>query len=305
MSPVRPLLNTWMRLVEKPRVRRANHPALLRRALERNRRIFFHPPRGTQQSWTRLGCIDALEVVPPNLSDTRRVLFYIHGGGFTFGSPRTHAALAAQLAHRLGIRAVLPRYGLAPEAPYPAAPDDIAAAWRGLIDQSTAPGDVILGGDSAGGALAFGLSSTLCTTGAAKPMAVFGFSPLTDLRYSGESFARNAKRDVFLPAQSAAKLTELFFPDGFVEDARVSPLAGDHTGAPPYWVTVGDTEILLDDARRLVALAQDSGVEATLVLRRDLPHVWPIMHAILPEARQTLDQLAGWIRQQPGWRDES
>jgi acetyl esterase/lipase len=296
------MLNGWRRRIEKPRIARAKDPKPLRRALETQARMFFHAPRGTQQSWTMLGKVDALEVVPANLDDTGRVLFYIHGGGFTFGSPRTHAALAAQLAHRLRIRAVLPRYRLAPEAPYPAAPDDIRAAWDGLMAQGIAAGDVVLGGDSAGGALAFGL---LCDLGARKepmPSAVFGFSPLADLTYSGESFQTNAAADAVLPAGSAAALAELFLRGQPCDDPRVSPLCGAFKNPPPVWITVGDTEILLDDARRLAALCQQGGAPATLVERRDLPHVWPIFHNILPEARETLDQLATWIRQQPAWR---
>ena len=305
MSLRRHMLNAWLRRVEKPRIARAKDPKPLRRALETQARLFFHAPRGTQKSWTMLGNIEALEVVPANLGDSGKVLFYIHGGGFTFGSPRTHAAMVAQLAHRLGLRAVLPYYRLAPEAPYPAAPDDIRAAWDGLTAQGVAASDIIIGGDSAGGALAFGLLSDLCAQGAAMPAAVFAFSPLADLTYSGESFASNAQADAVLPADSASALAELFLRGQPCDDPRVSPLCGQFKDTPPVWITVGDTEILLDDARRLAVLCQQGGADATLIERQDLPHVWPIFHNILPEARETLDQLAAWIRQQPGWQGES
>lgn len=305
MSLRRPLLNAWLRRIEKRRIARATDPAPLRRALEVQARYFFHAPRGTQQSWTRLGPIDALEVVPANLGDSDKVLFYIHGGGFVFGSPRTHAAMLAQLSHRLGVRAVLPRYRLAPEAPYPAAPDDIRAAWDGVMAQGVAPSNVIVGGDSAGGALALGLVCDLCKNGAPVPAGVFAFSPLTDLTHSGESFTRNAKADAVLPAEGAQTLGRHFLRGTPCADPRVSPLEGDFSGAPPVWLTVGDTEILLDDARRVYEKCRAQGGDATLRVRRDLPHVWPIFHNILPEARETLDDLAAWIRQRPGWQAES
>jgi acetyl esterase/lipase len=268
-------------------------------------KLFFHPPRGTRKSWTSLGGIEALKMVPPAGKGSDKTVFYIHGGGFTFGSPSTHAAMAAQLAERIGACAVLPKYRLGPEDPYPAAPDDVRAAWDGLMALGVAPSDVVIGGDSAGGALGFGLLADLVQQDAPLPAAVFGFSPLTDLSYSGESFVRNAEVDAVLPASSAPALSEMFLSGKPCDDLRVSPLSGSFTGAPPLWMTVGDTEILQDDARRLTALCRAQGVDATLVEVHDVPHVWPIFHNILPEARESLYQLAAWIRQQPGWQGES
>ena len=305
MSFQRHLINRWLRMVEKPRIARATTPEPLRRALEFQSRLFFHAPRGTRKSWTTLGPIDALEMVPPAGAGADKTVFYIHGGGFAFGSPKTHAAMAAHLAQRIGARAVLPKYRLAPEHPYPAAPDDVRAAWDGLMALDIAAKDVVVGGDSAGGALAFGLLNDLVKEKAPLPAGTFGFSPLVDLSYSGDSFRSNAEADVVLPASSAPALSDLFLGGQPCEDPRVSPLNGAFQGASPVWMTVGDTEILRDDARRLTQLCKTQGVDATLVEVHDLPHVWPIFHNILPEGRQTLDQLGAWIRQLPGWQGES
>lgn len=299
------LLNRWLRMVEKPRIRRADHPAPLRRALEFQSKLMFHPPRGTKKRWVELGSRNALEVTPEGAEASSKVIFYIHGGGFTFGSPRTHAAMVAQLANRVGARGLLPSYGLAPENPFPAAPDDVRAAWDGLIGQGVSPSDVIIGGDSAGGALAFGLLTQLCAEKAGLPAGVFGFSPLTDMTHAGASFTQNAQSDVLLVADKAADMNRMFLGNHSPKEPRVSPLFGGFKGAPPVWITVGDTEILLDDARSLAQLCEEHGVSTTLVERRDLPHVWPIFHNMLPEARETLDQLADWIKQQPGWQGES
>ena len=70
MSLRRRFLNNWLRAVEKPRMRRAEHPAPLRRALEVQARIFFHAPRGTRKSWITLGPVNALEVLPALPRDT-------------------------------------------------------------------------------------------------------------------------------------------------------------------------------------------------------------------------------------------
>lgn len=303
MSYRRRGLNLWLRTVEKRRLR-TGAPATLRRALEVQARLFFYPPRGTQTRWDMFGGIDCLEITTKR-SRTDHVLFYIHGGGFVFGSPDTHSAMVAQLAHRIGARAILPRYGLGPEAPFPAAPSDVMLAWRGLMAQGVPASDVVIGGDSAGGALAFGLLATLLADGADLPGAVFGLSPLTDLTCSGECFHTNAPHDVVLPAERAAELMDLFLQGASPDHPSVSPLFANLEGAPPAWITVGDTEILRDDARRLAEMLRRDGTDVTFIERHDLPHVWPFFHNVLPEARETLDALALWIRQRQGWQDES
>ena len=293
------LLNRWLRVVEKRRLQTGT-PAALRRALLAQSRLFFHGPRGTTHKWTSYGGIPCKEVAVPSSIDAR-VLFYIHGGGFVFGSPDTHSAMAAQLAHRIGAKAVLPRYGLAPEMRFPVAPHDVRAAWDGLITSGVDPQNVVLGGDSAGGAMAFGLIANLSAQKGKMPGAMFAFSPLTDLTFSGASLKKNAESDVILPAERATELAELFLNGQSGKSPEVSPLHGSFTGGPPAWITVGDTEILLDDARRLGARLKEDGVEVKLIVENDLPHVWPIFHNILPEGRQTLDALGKWIRQQQSW----
>ena len=91
--------------------------------------------------------------------------------------------------------------------------------------------------------------AALCAEGAAKPGAVFGFSPLTDMTFSGPSFIENADSDVLLPADRAVALAEMFLQGHPGDDPDVSPLFARFDGSPPAWITVGDTEILLDDAR--------------------------------------------------------
>ena len=99
------VINKWLRLVEKPKMQRAQGPEPLRRNLEFQAKVMFFPPRGTTQVWETLNhgaaSVPALRVTPKH-AVSGRVVLYIHGGGFVFGSPRTHAAMAAQLGRRIG-----------------------------------------------------------------------------------------------------------------------------------------------------------------------------------------------------------
>ena len=296
MSALRPLLNTYLRYTEKPHLRRVSTPAQLRRSFEAKARLFFHAPWSMQTEWGMLAGRDALWA-RPRRADADVTLLYFHGGGYVFGSPRTHAAMVAALAKRAGATAVLPSYPLAPEHPFPAALDHARAAYEACQAQGRA---VVMGGDSAGGGLVLSLLAHLLAEGAAMPRAVFAFSPLTDLTFSGPSFRDNAEADVELPAERANELAQMYLGDTDPRDQRVSPLFADFTGAPPIWITAGDTEILRDDSRRMIDRLLSVQVDATYVEERDLPHVWPIFHNTLPEARRTLDILAAWLRDHTG-----
>ena len=65
-------------------------------------------------------------------ADTGRVLLFLHGGGYELGSLRSDGELAARLGRASGMRVLFPEYRLAPEHPFPAAIDDVLAAWRWL-----------------------------------------------------------------------------------------------------------------------------------------------------------------------------
>lgn len=293
------ILNHYLRWTEKPFLSRVSSPAALRRNLEIKAKVFFHGPRGTAHDWKDLAGAPALHITPRGV-EGRRTILYLHGGGHVFGSPSTHAAMVAHLAKRAGANAVLPRYPLAPENPFPAAPDHCLAAYRALLATGADPREVVVGGDSAGGNLAFALLADLSAAGDPLPAGVFGLSPLTDLAFTGESYVRNAVADVELPAERLREVALGYLGACSPDYPRASPLYADFTGAPPVWLAVGDTEILFDDTRRLAAHLEAQGVSVDLTIEQDLPHVWPLFHNLIPEANVTLDQLAGWIRAQTG-----
>ncbi len=290
MSWQRPVLNLMLRLTEKPQLARGA-PEKLRRNFEFKARHLFRMPKGARVT----GRSDKGLWVEGKGASRAKVIFYVHGGGFVFGSPRTHQAMLARLSEMTGAAAYLPFYRLAPEHVFPVAGEDVLAAYLSLLDAGISPENIVMGGDSAGGCLILSLLQHLLTASLPLPAATFAFSPVTDLTFSGESFRANTRADVVLPANRATEMTGMYLKDHDPNDPLVSPLFADFSGASPVWLTVGDTEILCDDTRRLAEAMAQVGVDVTCEVERDLPHVWPIFQGWLPEADQTLQQLAQWL----------
>ena len=146
-------LDLYLRLREKPRLARATSVAAARARMERVTRL-VPLPRGLAVGEGRLGGRPALRIAPPPGGG---LLLWLHGGAYCLGSHRTHAPLVAALALRAGVGAALPDYRLAPEHAFPAAFEDARAAWDALVAEGWPPRRIALGGDSAGGGLAFAL----------------------------------------------------------------------------------------------------------------------------------------------------
>ena len=226
-----------------------------------------------------------------------RVLFYLHGGAYVSGSPRTHRALAANLAHVAGARALTVDYRLAPEHPFPAPVEDATAAYRWLLANDVQPAQTIVAGDSSGGGLALAILVALRDAGDPLPAASVCLSPWTDLAATGESWVARVKADLILEPPMLKEAAQLYLGDANPRTPLASPLYADLAGLPPLFIQVGTDEILLSDATRLADRAQAAGVDVTLDVWKGMMHGWQLMAKVLPEGRQALDRVGAFIRE--------
>lgn len=202
------------------------------------------------------------------------VLLYFHGGGFVRGAARVTAHLTAALLRHLDGRAVSLDYRLAPEHPFPAAPDDCLAAYRELLESGVDPRRLVIAGDSAGAALAVVTMVRARDAGLPLPAAAALFSPVADLTLGGTSIRSKAGVDpIFTPAEFEW-LFEQYVPDGDKSAPQVSPVFADLTGLPPLLIQVGSSELLLDDAVRLAGRAGADEVAVTLEIAPRELHVF-------------------------------
>lgn len=225
-------------------------------------------------------------------SDTGRVVLYLHGGAFVAESPVAHCSLLARLCQQAGARGFYVAYRLAPEHPYPAAPDDCLAAYRYLLSQGVASSRIVIAGDSAGGGLTAVTAMRIRDLGLPAPAGLIMISPLLDLTFSGKSVRRNDGLDPLFRGPVADALAPNYVPGGDVRDPYVSPLFGDVAGLPPALVLVGSSEILLDDSVRFT----DRADHAELQVWHDMPHIFPIVDR-LDEAGKAVQEMARFVEE--------
>lgn len=238
---------------------------------------------------------DVADRAAPRTSPPDAVVFYLHGGGYIFGSPKTHRQIAIALARVLDAPAWSLDYRLAPEHPYPAALDDAVRGYR-HIRAEYPRARILVAGDSAGGGLALALMLRLRAEGVALPAGFIGYSPWTDLAVTGDSVAINAGRCAMFTPRGLMQAARLYVGAADARDPMISPLYGDLAGLPPLLLFASDDETLRDDTLRLAARARAAGVDVELVVERGLPHVWPIFVRLTPESRRALDTAAAFGR---------
>lgn len=224
------------------------------------------------------------------------VLFYIHGGGFIFGSADTHKHMVADIAGQLGIKAVLPNYRLAPENPYPAGFDDVVTSYQALLEMGYKAKNIIIGGDSAGGCLAFALLAYIKANDLPMPACTFTFASLTDMDMRSESLVGNARSDCVLSHGRFDNLLDAYASGADLKSPYISPIHGNFTGAGPVLLQAAKGEMLLDDSKTMYKHLTEQGVDARLSLFDNSFHVFQMLRGVVPEANQAITEVVDFIR---------
>ena len=224
-----------------------------------------------------------------------RLVIYVAGGGFCFDANDTHRNFVDEIAGALGADACLIRYRLAPEHPFPAALDDVSEGLE-LLLRERGPENVVVIGDSAGAALLLSSLVACRSLGRPVPARLVLLSALTDMAMTGLSNVANAELDPLFGPQAIIHKAHHYLQGVNPTLPEASPYWGDVVGLPPCLFLVGDTEVMLDDSRRFVEKALNSGVDARLRIYAEAPHTMPLM-ADLPEATEARQDIITFLRE--------
>ena len=235
-------------------------------------------------------------VSAPGCNLNRQAL-YLHGGGYVIGSPNSHRNLAYNIAKAMDGRCLVLDYRMAPEDPFPAAVDDAVAAWAWMLEQGGNPARMSIMGDSAGGGLAIAAQVALKQRGLQLPACSCCISPWTDLEGTGDSVKSKADIDPMVTEEALHRWGGLYLNGVSQRDPLASPLYADVSGLGPVLVQVGTAEILMDDSTRFAEKARAQGIDVTLELWEDMPHIWHIFAPMLSEGADAIAKLGAWTRE--------
>jgi monoterpene epsilon-lactone hydrolase len=243
--------------------------------------------------------VPSLWVRMPN-SREDAVLIWLHGGGYTIGSPHTYRRLAADLSSGANISVLLPDYRLAPEHPFPAAVDDAVTIYRWVLQNGTSPHQIVIGGDSAGGGLTVATLLALRDQQLPLPAGAVLQSPWADLTLSSSSWDSRRPLDPLVGEHNAPAMADAYLNRVDAKTPLASPVFADLRSLPPLLILVGDHEVLLDDSKALAAKAHDAGVDVALEVFDELHHVWPVFAADTTEGQRAVALMEQFIRKQVG-----
>ena len=230
-----------------------------------------------------------------NTPEPGKVILYFHGGGYFMCSAATHRPLTSRLAHGAKRRVLSINYRQAPQHRFPAWLDDAVSAYRFLLDQGYAPGNIALGGDSAGGNLVLITLQQIRTEGLPMPGAAFCISPWACMAGESESLVKNRKRDVMFAEHGVRALARYHTQEHDAKHPLLSPVNADYSGFPPMLIQASSTEVLRDDSRRVAARAREAGVAVTLEEWHNLPHVFHLFADYMPEGGKAIRHINDFV----------
>jgi acetyl esterase len=242
--------------------------------------------------------IIALRVIAPD--EPRGVYLHIHGGGWTWGAPDEQDRDLERLA-ALGFACVSVRYRLAPEHPYPAAPDDCEAAALWLVregEKTFGTKLFAIGGESAGAHLALVTMLRLRDRHGLTPFAGANlFAGCFDLSLT-PSVRNWGSKKLVLTTRDIGIFTENFCGEHDRRNPDISPLYADLRGLPQALVSVGTQDLLLDDTLFMAGRWVAAGNQCDLAIWPGGCHVFhrfefPMAEEALTRIDRFFEKIAG------------
>jgi acetyl esterase/lipase len=258
--------------------------------------LYVTVPEAVERDIAGVRCRVLLPDSPP-----RAVLLHLHGGGMIVGAPEMADMANRELCRRFGLAVVSVDYRLAPEHPYPAAPDDGLAVAAWLVEHAAAElgtGRLVIGGESAGASVGAAVLLRLrdeidavgSVAGACLTYGLYDWG-----RSPSQRGIRASASDDLLDPDGIIFSADCYLPGRTDDDRRhpaVSPAFADLRGMPPAFLSVGTADHLLDDTLMLACRWAAAGSEVELFVAPDLPHVFTAFPCALTTA---------WAAAQSAW----
>ncbi|MFO1057143.1 MAG: alpha/beta hydrolase [Dongiaceae bacterium] len=279
-------------------------PELRRRAAEIRRPLNEGGPAMARRTEHRLqtgrGPL-TVRILRPVEAPALPALVYLHGGGWTLLDLDTHDRLMRELAAASGRAVVGVDYPLAPEAPFPAAIEHVAALVRLLRRDGASlgldPGRIALAGDSAGANLALGSALALRDAGDDPGEALLLAYGVYDCDLERPSYARFGDGTYPLTGPRMAWFWANYVPDPAQRrHPLASPCHADLAGLPPARLLIADTDVLLDENLALAGRLRAAGNRGSATVHLGTTHAFLEAAGCAAVARRAILDAGAWLR---------
>jgi acetyl esterase len=237
-----------------------------------------------------------VRIYRPHAAGPLPLVIYAHGGGWVTGSLESHDRVCRSLARRLPAVFVAVDYRRAPEHVYPAALDDVDAAWHWALTQARALGAdgrrFIVAGDSSGGNLVAGLTHRLSAGAQPQPALQLLLYPALDAGCSRPSY-RRFTTGYNLTAEQMKWYWDVYRGGADPTTSELSPIAAaDLSGLPPAVVAIAEADVLRDDGLDYARRLEAAGVPTSIVDCAGMIHGFLRWTGEVPAARGWIDAIA-------------
>ena len=223
-----------------------------------------------------------VRIYRPDVGAAPPVLVYAHGGGWTLLSIDSSDVICRHLAAGAGCAVVSVDYRLAPEHPFPAAFDDVwaVATWVDGGGLGWVPPSLAIGGDSAGGNIAAGVSTHARDHGGLRVDFQLLLYPALDTSLDTPSMLELGPdlRFRLMPETMRWFWRNYLGESGTSDDPRAVPMAArSKAGLPSTLVVTAGWDPLRDDGARYAEALAAAGTPVEVYEASALPHGFAMM----------------------------
>jgi acetyl esterase/lipase len=206
------------------------------------------------------------------------------------------------MAQATGKRVITVEYTVAPRGRWQLVTDQVAAVYKGLLDERIKAGHIGMTGESAGGNIVAATTLKIRDRGLPMPAALLLISPMSDFTEGGDTRVTLADADPVLHPEQVRPGLDAYADPADQKNPYVSPVYGDFSkGYPPTLIQGGTKEWLLSDMVRLHRAIKGAGGNSDLELYEGMPHGFPGVMVDAPEGKEAkAEELAFWKRYLPG-----
>ena len=234
-------------------------------------------------------------------AETFPVLVYFHGGGMVVGTLETSDGSCRHLCDKVGCVVVSVDYRLAPEHPFPAAPEDCYAVTKWVAENSSEiaadPSRIAVGGESAGGNLAAAVALMARDRGGPRVSLQVLMYPMTSYDFDTASYHENAE------GYSLTRKTMMWYWDQYLSSKAdaTNPYAipassTDLKGVAPAIVLTAEFDPLRDEGEAYAKQLAAAGVNTTCTRYDGVIHGFFGMSAVVDKSKEAVNQVAAALK---------